>query len=177
MSALTLQQARDHLNISNAVSDVEIQATIDAAEAILAQSVGPLSTLAARTDRLPGGTKLVLPIAPVISVTSVTSPDGSLAVDLTTVTKNLPAGVLYFTDNATWFTSSVYDVTYVPGRATLPGDLLLAVKEMVRHLWMTQRGSGASRSGGGDMQAPGYLMPYRVQELLEPYRLVTVGAA
>jgi hypothetical protein len=156
---------------------VEIQATIDAAEAILANTVGPLTTLAARTDRLPGGDKLVLADRAGHQRHLGHQPRRVVTVDLTTVTKNLPAGVLYFTDNLTRFSSSAYDVTYVPGRATLPGDLLLAVKEMVRHLWMTQRGSGASRSGGGDQQAPGYLMPYRVQELLEPYRLVTVGAA
>jgi hypothetical protein len=176
MSALTLQQAKDHLNIDTDAYDYELQATVDAAEAILANTVGPLTTLAARTDRLPGGDKLVLPVAPVVSVTSAVSPDG-VTVDMTMVTANLPTGVLYFTDGLTRFTRGAYDVTYVPGRASLPADLLLAVKEMVRHLWRSQRGGSTRPGSAPDQEAPGYLMPYQVQELVEPYRLTAVGAA
>lgn len=177
MSALTLADAKAHLNITVSTYDVELQAMIDAAEAILANVVGPLTTGASRTDRVPGrDMRLVLPIAPVVSVASVTTPSG-VVVDLSTVTQNLPAGVLYHTDNS-GFGCDVYDVTYTPGRATCPADLLLGVKEMVRHLWTTQRGA-ATRIGPGGGDAPGisYLVPYRVQELIEPYRLVSVGAA
>jgi hypothetical protein len=33
------------------------------------------------------------------------------------------------------------------GYVALPADLVLAAKEMVRHLWLTQRGSGVQRPG------------------------------
>ena len=175
MSALSLPVARAYLQIKNSVDDMEVQDTIDAAEAILANSVGPLTVLAQRTDRVLGGSKLILPLAPVVSVASITAPDGT-TVDQSTLTINTAAGVIYFSDGVTGFWQNVYDVTYTPGRATVPGDLLMAVKEMVRHLWRTQRGPAAG-SGGPDQQGAGYLMPYRVQELIEPYRLITVGAA
>lgn len=177
MTALSLPDAKAHLNIKGSDSDTELQAMIGAAEAILANDVGPLTTLAQRTDRVQGGAKLVLPLAPIVSVSAITATDASTT-DLSLLTINTAAGVIYYSDNLTPFWQGVYDVTYIPGRASLPGDLLLAVKEQVRHLWTTQRGAGsAAGTGGGDQQAVGYLKPYRVQELIEPYRLVNVGAA
>ena len=176
MSALSLPIARAYLNIGTSDDDTEVQATIDAAEAILANSVGPLTTLAQRTDRVLGGKKLILPLAPVVSVASITAPDGTV-VDQSTLTINTAAGVIYFSDGVTGFWQNVYDVTYTPGRSSLPGDLLMAVKEMVRHLWQTQRGPAVRPGISSDSATPGYLMPYRVQELIEPYRLITVGAA
>jgi hypothetical protein len=177
MSALSLSLAKAHLNITVPTYDTEIQAVIDAAESILANSVGPLTTLSARTDRVAGGWKLVLPLAPVVSVTSITSTDGATA-DLSSLTINLAAGVIYYSDNVTRFWQGVYDVAYIPGRATVPADLLLAIKKMVAHLWKDQQGGGTRPGTGLDtQQAPGYLMPYPVQELIEPYRLVNVGAA
>jgi hypothetical protein len=176
MSALSLSLAKAHLNITEPNFDTEIQAVIDAAESILANSVGPLTTLSARTDRVAGGWKLVLPLAPVVSVTSITSTDGATA-DLSSLTMNLAAGIIYYSDNVTRFWQGVYDVAYTPGRATVPADLLLAVKEMVAHLWRPQRGPLNVLAGTQEAPTAAYLMPYRVQELIEPYRLVNIGAA
>lgn len=176
MSALPLADAKAHLNITRSTFDTELQATIDAAEAILANVVGPLATGSSRTDRVVGrDQRLVLPVAPVVSVTSITTPSG-VVVDTSSLVQNLPAGVLYNADNS-GFGCDVYDVTYIPGRQTCPADLLLAVKEQVRHLWSPQRGATRPGSEGGDQQGTAYLMPKRVQELIEPYRLVSVGAA
>jgi hypothetical protein len=176
MAALSLPLAKAHLNIDVDTSDTELQAIIDAAEAILANSVGPLTTLPARTDRVAGGWKLVLPLAPVVSVASITATDGATAV-LADLTVNLAAGIIYYSDNVTRFWQGVYDVTYTPGRATVPADLMLGIKEMVRHLWESQRGTLNVLTRSPEAPTAAYLMPYRVQELIEPYRLVNVGAA
>jgi hypothetical protein len=66
-------------------------------------------------------------------------------------------------------------VVYLAGRSTVPDDLLFAVKELVRHLWTTQRG-GATRPGSQQSDAmsntlPGaaYVFPFRVEQLLAPH--------
>jgi len=169
MSALSLIDAKAHLNLTTTANDVELQSFIDAAEALLGHIVGPL-TVGSKTARVPGGPVVVLPYAPVQAITSMTSPDGTV-VDTTSTTLNGPAGVLYFTDNQTRFASGAYDVTFTAGWTTVPADLLLAVKELVRHLWATQRGATA-RPGSSVDQAPGaaYALPIRVEQLIEPYR-------
>lgn len=179
MSALSLSDAKAHLNLpsTSTTYDAELQSMIDAAEAIIGNVVGPLTAQDPRTDRVQGGNPLVLPVAPVASVASVVVAGGS-AVDLAGVTVLKDAGVLRMADPSLDFTQPLYDVTYTPGRASVPADLLLAVKEMVRHLWETQRGS-SQRPGTSDEPEPtgGYLMPWRVEELIEPYRFVRIGAA
>lgn len=168
MSALSLDDAKTHLNITTDTFDFELQGTIDAAEARIAQNVGPLTTKSV-TCRVPGGAVVVLPVAPAVSLTTMTSPDGAV-VDLTTVTLDSTGATIRFTDGITRFWSTVYDVTYLAGWSTVPDDLLYAVKELVRHLWRTQRGAGGRPgASGADQQPAGYLMPYLVVELLEPY--------
>jgi hypothetical protein len=47
----------------------------------------------------------------------------------------------------------------------------MAVKEMVRHLWRSQRGPASlPGQGGGDTATPGYLVPNAVAELMGPHK-------
>jgi hypothetical protein len=174
MSVVDLEDVKAHLNITGDGNDTELQAFIDAAEAAIAAQVGPLEP-ETRTDRVrsAAGT-LVLPVSPVVSMTSVTNADTTeiLVDDLYLDTT---AAVITYGDGVSWVTPGFYDVTYVAGRETCPADLLLAIKELVRHLWQTQRGP-TSRPGsrGSDATAntvPGaaYLLPFRVMELLAPH--------
>jgi hypothetical protein len=62
------------------------------------------------------------------------------------------------------------------GYVALPADLVLAAKEMVRHLWLTQRGSGVQRPGSrpsdtlsNTLPGAAYTLPFRVEQLLAPY--------
>jgi hypothetical protein len=171
MSVLSLAEAKTHLNITGTVSDAELQGFIDAAESVVAERCGPLEPTDV-TDRIVArnGRSILLSVAPVISVTSVTASDSSTVnpADLT-VTE---AGVVSYTDGLTPFGCTTYTVTYQAGRWTLPAALLMAVKEELRHLWKTQRGGSARPGAGADQQqAPGYLVPYMVAELIEPYRM------
>lgn len=177
MSALSLDRAKRHLNITTTTSDVELQDTINAAEALLGRWVGPLTTQAPATVRLVGGVDtLVLPVAPIQSVSAVVGVD-SAVVNVADLALDQSAGMLRYADMVTRFGAIAYDVTYVAGWATVPEDLLYAIQEEVRHLWATQRGGGVRPGAPVDQQTPGYLLPYRVQELIEPYRLIAVGAA
>lgn len=177
MTVLTLPEAKLHLNIAAATTtyDDELTATIAAAEAVITQRVGPLEPTTITTRITAAGSELALPVTPVISLTTVTNSGGS----------SLDAG-LFFTDpdaglvtylSGTAFGSTAYTVVYQAGRATCPPDLLLAVKELVRHLWESQRSAARFPGMGDDEPAPaaGYLLPYRVQELIAPHVQIPVG--
>jgi uncharacterized phiE125 gp8 family phage protein len=176
MSALLLADTKTHLNITSTTSDGELQAMIDAAEAILANSVGPLVVQSATKVRVAGGNQLVVPAAPIATLTAVASADGGV-LDTSLLSVDNTAGIIYYTDNVTRFSAVAYDVTYAAGWTTVPPDLMLGIKEMVRHLWATQRGSQSRSAQPGQDPAPGYLMPYRVEQIIEPYRQINVGAA
>jgi hypothetical protein len=87
------------------------------------------------------------------------------------------SGVVSYAFAGMWFYPGWYDVVYQAGRATVPADLLQALKELVRHVWTTQRGSGVQRPGAMSSEAlsitlPGaaYTLPIRVEQLLIPYQ-------
>lgn len=169
MSVLTLAEAKAHLRMKESDNDTGLQDVIDDAEGIAATIVGPLTVGASSTVRVQGGYRLILPVAPIGTVTAVTTPDGQ-TLDLSLLSYNKPAGIVYFTDNRSGFSSAIYDVTYTSGYTTIPGDIMWGIKELVRELWKTQRGARTNTTGD-----PGAtLTDWR--QWLEPYRLPTVGA-
>lgn len=171
MSVLSLALAKTHLNITVSTYDTELQTFIDAAEAAIAQKCGPLAATAT-TERVRGGVdRLTVNTIPAISLTSVTPVGGSA---LTVADLMIgSSGVVEFIHGGS-FGDDWYDVVYSAGR-TCPADLLMAVKELVRHLWETQRGgssrpgSRASESASNTLPGAGYMMPFRVAELIAPY--------
>lgn len=178
MSAVTVPEVKSHLNITGGNFDEELADLIEAAEAAITQVVGPLEAVTVTSSIRGGGSTMVLPVAPVVSLTSLTSGEATV-VDTAGVYLNAEAGMLEMESGAP-FADARHTVVYQAGRATLPADLLLAVKELVRHYWMTQRGSGKPGSRppeGYSNTVPGaaYAMPFRVSELLAPHR--TISAA
>lgn len=178
-SVLSLDQAKQHLNITSTTNDAEVQVTIDAAEARLSQEVGPLSGVDKSARVSTAGAFLLLPSAPVQSLTSITDVRASEALDLTLLTLDGEAGTVYYTDGNSLFRSPAYDVAFRAGWSTVPADLMYAIKELVRHLWQTQRGNPMISSLAD--QAPigaapaGFALPNRVMEMIEPYRQSVVG--
>lgn len=172
MSVLTLAQAKTHLNIEGTTQDTELQAFIDAAEALVARMCGPLTSVATTATVVSNGATLVLPVAPAVSLTSVTSVSADSAVDLETLVFDTETAIVTPIDGqASLAVGWAYTVVYQAGRATLPADLLLGVKELVRHLWRSQRGASARPGSQDSPPAPGYLIPYAVAELLAPHRV------
>lgn len=178
MSVLTLADAKRHLNISGGGHDIELQAVIDAAEAAIAERCGPLTSVE-QTERIRGGgTGLTLRETPVVSITSVT-PVGGSAVDLDNLDVDETAGVIEWGSGARWPVGR-YDVVYQAGRATCPDDLLLAVRELVRHLWETQRGparrpgSTASDAASNTLPGAAYLWPFRVEQIVVAHEKVGI---
>jgi hypothetical protein len=172
VSVLAVEDMKDYLNITEPDSDAELQEFIDAAEAAIAHRVGPLEPTAV-TSRVGGGTAgLVLPRTPVASLTSIT-PIGEVALTIGDFDADPLTGIVGYTDGGLRFGSRSYTVVYEAGWDPLPADLLLAVKELVRHLWATQRGSGTRRPGAGAAEVPlaPREWPNRVLQLIAPYVL------
>lgn len=179
MSAVPLTLVKQFLNLDNSTHDDELVDMVDRAEAVIARRVGPLEPVLVADEVHTGPAPIALDRWPIVSVTSATT-DGAVVTDLDA---DLVTGVVYGTFGRA---ARGVRVTYVAGRAApLPADLEAAVLELVRHLWESQRVAGATRpgfqgygGGTGDAEPPpgmGYLLPYRVQSLLEPYMIPGVA--
>ena len=170
-SVLSLADAKDYLGISDESGDVKLQGIINSAEATLTKRVGGLQATA-RTDRVRGGLELVLPVAPVISLTSVTEVGGN-ALSLTDLWVEPRSGVIAWLYGgsfaATQFIFNWYDVVYQAGRSVCPDDLREAIIELVIHMWESQRGPMNVLARSTEAPSSPYLLPYRVQELIAPY--------
>lgn len=175
MSVLALADARSYLNIATSERDPELEYTIAAAEAVIAKRCGPLAATAV-TSRVRGASAgLTLPTVPAISLTSVT-PVGGTALSLPDLYLNTGSGRVTYSSGA-GFSSDLYDVVYSAGRTTCPDDLLMAVRELVRHMWHPRRGptrrpgSEPSEGTANTVLGAAYLLPFRVSELIEPHLL------
>ena len=173
MSVLDLASANAHLNITSGTSDVEVQAFIDAAEAAIAKRCGPRASTAVTVRVRGGALELLLTTTPALSLTSVTPVDGT-ALTLGDLYLDTAAGLVTFNSGSA-FSARYYTVVYNAGRSPCPADLLMAVKELLRHMWQTQRGPtrrpGSQPSEGTANTVPGaaYLLPFRVSELIAPH--------
>lgn len=169
MSTLTLQDAKAHLNIDVVTYDAELQATIDEAESLISQEIGPLASTTKTSQVDGGGYSLLLPSTPVVSLTSVVANTGDVisVSDLTV----LNPGVVQYTTGGACFPAAWYTVVYQTGRSTVPDGLLRGIKDMTDHLWKSQRGP-SRRPGAGQQQetGPGGLFPPEVLEAIRSYR-------
>lgn len=172
MSTVKLDEVKKHLNITRDDNAGELQAMLDTAEAAIEARVGPLGQVE-HTQRVTGNSAVVLNVMPVVSVASVT-PAGGTAYDLATLEVDLAAGTIW-RGGGVIFGSGNLDIVYTAGRASLPADLRLAVLELVRHFWDTQRGptrrpgSTASDAAANTIPGAAYIFPFRVEQLLLPH--------
>lgn len=173
MSALGLADARTYLKISDNTLNAELQDTIDDAESILAQRVGPLS-LVEITARVPGyGWSLHLPTFPAVELTSVSTAGGS-ALTLADLYLEQRTGDVSYTGGA-FFASAGYDVVYTAGHSPLPADLRRAIKRLVRALWNDQRGGGTRPGANPEAPISPSLLPAVVEQLIQPYDIRPLG--
>jgi hypothetical protein len=177
MSVLSLDEAKAHLNITRPDDESKVQDFIDAAESYIAGQVGPLAAVVV-SQRAPVWQGRVVPSgsAPILSVSSVATPAG------TDVSYTFNAGIAQVLVSGA--SACEVDITFRAGWSdpdsdpvvALPVDLLLAVKEMLRHLWeASQRGANRRNAPGPDATMPGYLVPNMVASLIAPYRVPGVA--
>lgn len=170
---ITLAEARSSLGwaASDTANDSDLERYVEAATPVIENITGPL---VARTEtfKFDGGFRaVVLPVrfATVTSVVEsgvtvtdyVAEPDaGLIAAGTTTSPREFESGHQNIV------------VTVTTGAATVPANVKLAARELVRHWW--QQGRQGNRPGfGNDMPADGgvpmgFAVPKRVLELLEP---------
>lgn len=177
MSVLDLDDAKTYLSVTEAGTDEEIQAVIDAAESAIGARIGPLEVTSVTRRVHASGDALVLTVLPAVSLSSVTYVGGS-ALTLGDLYLDTASGVVTYNSQTSRFAQGWYTVVYNAGYAGLPdglpAGLMLAIKELVRHLWSPKRGSGNARPRPqGDVAnvLPGaaYTFPIRVEQLLSPY--------
>ena len=166
---LSLDDAKDALNITTDTDDGEIRAYIDAATDLIEAQVGAIiDRTVTRQVRASGGV-LRLPIFPVKSLTSVAaSLDGGLTYDVADLTVG-PQGVVRLTNRAPIF-PDLYDVTWTVGIDEAPPRMVQAARVLLTHLWATQRGAsapGLNRAVDEYDPTATYTMPHRVVELLQ----------
>lgn len=177
MAVLTAPNAAAYLRIEDTSKHDVLEDMCGAAQVAIESRVGPLE-LGSVTARVRGGMSLIVPRVPAGSLTSVT-PVGGTALTVGDLWLSA-AGVVRYNDG-TAFPEAWYDVVYQCGYDPLPEDLFLAVKELVRHLWSTQRGGtqrpGSAQSDQLSNSLPGFAhtLPYRVSELIAPYEMPGVA--
>lgn len=185
---ITLQDAKDFLNITTTDSDVELSTFITAASQMWVSRGLPGNVTATLDEWYDGGSpRISLRHTPVASVASVVETIGTLAYTLTQADPGTSASAWAYSVDlssgllvrraagvATAFYRGVRNVhvTYTAGMAAIPADISQAIKLLVKHLWTTQRG-GAKRpgSGGSDDMAnmTSYSWPWRVDEIARSY--------
>jgi len=127
-----------------------------------------------QTYSLNGGSSAVLLGAPFNTITSVVQS----GVTTTNFVADGPAGIIYAGSNSSpgTFPAGLRNivVTVTVGAATIPPNIVLATRELVRHWWQLGRQGNRpafGNEGVADVSVPsGFAVPRRVIELCEPNR-------
>lgn len=168
---ISLAEAKEHLNMDaeQSAEDGELRSFIAAASRVVEQYLKQV--IARRTiveDHVLDGTGTVLlQAAPVVSLTSVTAPDGT-ELDVAGMSVDAANGIVSVA------ASGPQRFTFVAGYAVVPDNIIKATQIICAHLWSTQRVQtvGATPGfGGSDMAAApvsgrGYLIPNQAAQLL-----------
>lgn len=173
MAIVTLEQAKQQLNITGTASDEELQGYVDAVAGAVEDHLHQVVEKRAVVDEIElcGRSSFRLWSAPVISLTSVASLDGTTTYD----TANLHAaasGVVRVLSGPA--PSGWVRVTYQAGYDPIPPRYVRGALIILQHLLETQRGaSGAVRSlatSADETYDPRYSfsIPRRALELLGP---------
>lgn len=177
VSLISRQEAKDHLNFKDATDDEEELSRFMMAATEVVQAKGGQTIRSVFTDEIRGDIayELVVSRLPVLAVQSVTSvwPGGPSWTDPGdgSVLRVSDAGIVAQVQPFPFWWGP-WRVAYSAGRAVPLERHLHAVKEQLRHLWETQRGSMGQPLLGSEEQyttAAGFSfsVPRRVLELLE----------
>ena len=170
---LSLAEGKNHIGVDTWTGDDdELRNFLMAVTEVVESKVGPCvrRTVTQRIGDTHAGT-LVLNQYPVLSVTSVTSvwtggpswTTAQLVVDGDAGTVTVQYGAMPF-----WY--GPWDVVYPVGRAVVAERHIHAAKELLRHLWESQRGQLQAPALGGEQFTTSsgwaFTVPNRVLELL-----------
>lgn len=163
VAIISLEQLREHLNITDEGEDAELQRFLDSASLAVEEYTGQIWARRSVVDDVfvTAGVAYLQP--PVVSVESVTSLDEETELPL-------PATVDGFTGTVSGLTDGWCRITSIAGPATAPPHVQLATAIITGHLWTSQRVPTQSAMGVLET-APvaggrGYLIPYQAAQLL-----------
>ena len=175
-SILSLAEAKGHLSAGPVTTwtgnDDELRNFLQAVTEAVESKVGPCvrRSVTQRVNDACGG--MVLNQAPVISVTSVTSVwTGGPSWAGAQLVLDGDAGIVSVQLGGVPFYWGPWDVVHVIGRAVVKERHIHGAKELLRHLWETQRGQlAAPVLGGGESftasNGLAFSIPNRVLEML-----------
>jgi hypothetical protein len=182
---LTLTAAKEALQKTSTkrANDAELQVYVDAVNEWIRNKAGPVIP-ETRTDPVTVNQRtglLRLPVQPVLAVISATYAGVSTSIaGWPTVYED---GKVYVSNPYTYRTPTTgagLEVTYRVGRTSVPASLVTAARELVVHLWRSQREQFAAPTPGGfadetvTIGGMAYAVPNRVAQLVEPYALDAV---
>lgn len=192
-----LDETKKHLNmdLARTTNDDELMDVIGAATPVVEDVVGPVvvrtfsevhvlrdaNRYRLQSDTWNHGyhqpwfhnrTELVLGRKQALALVSVQPVlSGGVSYDPAVLDLDVPTGVVRRVDG--WGFIGPLRVTYKAGFPIVPGNVLQATLEIVRHAWETQRGHASARPGFSDddlAQTPsGFLIPRRALEWLRPH--------
>ena len=169
----SLAEARDSLNWkgTDTANDADLEKYIEAATPLIEEHSGPL-IVRSRVFKFDGGRSAVALPVKFTTVTSVVE-DG---VTVTDIVADPTSGVIYAgtTTSLRDFNGGVQNivVTVSVGSATIPANVVLATRELVRHLWQLGRQGNRPSLNNDPIEVipQHFAMPKRVLELLSPNR-------
>ncbi|MFJ8791400.1 hypothetical protein [Streptomyces sp. NPDC102462] len=180
MSLISLEEAKQQLDIESDASDAELRVYVDALDAVIEGIVGPVANRTV-TEVVDGsGPVLCLRQVPAVSLTSATPVlTNGTALDVSGLHLDGATGIVRRLDGGC-FRGGPWTFAYVAGRGDAAlATINLAARILLQHLWRTQYGAsrGLAGVGGADdfnvtepVPGYGYAIPNRVLQLLEPYK-------
>jgi hypothetical protein len=172
---ISLEDAKNHLDKSSTVDDDELEEMISVATEIVESKVGPVLVRQV-VERHDVGQSLWLQEYPVVEVVSI-APWLEFGIGYAVGLTRLEAetGRLERLDGYP-FTGGPFMVTYRAGRPVVSKAITHGAREVIRHLWETQRGGTTFVGPGPDpgedemfvVSGREYTVPRRVLELLAP---------
>lgn len=187
---LTLEEAKEGLNITSSDSDSELAGWLAAATELAESITGPLTErTVTETHEATTSSSLYLRETPVIGVDAVDRRwDGTELWPAADVEVEPLSGrmvmVQFYGGAAAWNSWGGTRVTYRAGRTEISESIRKAIIIILDHLWQTQRGwqSGAPslrgelpQAMGGPQLPAGFALPNRAAELLAPYKRVVIA--
>lgn len=175
IALFSLSDAKRFLNepLVDTTNDAEIEDMVNVVTEIVESKVGPVVPKT-YSEKVQSGQSLPLRHGPIISITSITPwmlGVGAETVSPSQVTINNEGWCL---DRNIGFWRGPYNVTYLAGRTSVSYSILMGGKDILDHLWETQRGSslvgpGAPRDDEAfSVFGRTYTVPRAVLEMLHP---------
>lgn len=180
LAIVSLADAKAQLNMDDPADtsdDDELRAFIAGVTGAVEQYLHETVVRRAVTDEIElcGQPRFRLWSAPVISLTSVTSWDGSQTWDVTQMRVSGSGMVRILAGPRIW---GLVDVTYLAGYQVIPENYRRGALVVLQHVWETQRGAGTFTAGviGAEerVRQPGewFTIPAKAKEFFGPPRPV-----